>query len=169
MCKTRTYQLYLSTQITTPKSNNIVPISVTNRANAVWQVDFKSLFGNDYNKFQRCSVRAELISESWNSANSDFNNRTGYLAINLPATSNASTTLGTPIMQVFPAIAATYDIAQSAYNVSSMGYNQGVDVNFPSANQLMNVMFVNNDAMSLMTTVPEYQIMFQFELSDPIE
>lgn len=169
MSKTRTFQLYLSTQITTPKSNNVVPISVSNRANAVWQVDFKSLFGNDYDKFKRCSVRAELVSEKWVAADTDLDNYAGYLAVNLPATGNASTTLGTPIMSIFPTPVATATQPLSGYILSSMGNNQGVDITFPSANQFMNIMFVNNDAMTLMTTVPNYQIMFQFELSDPVE
>lgn len=169
MSKIRTYQLYLSTQVTSPTSNNIVPINVTNRANAVWQVDFKSLFGNDFDKYKRCSVRAELISESWNSGNTDWNNYSGYLGINLPSTSNASTTLGTPIMQIFPTNVPVYDNPQTAYHCDTLGNNQGVDIAFPSANQLINLMFVNNDAMTLMTNTPHYQILLQFELSDSVE
>lgn len=169
MSKIRTYQLYLSTQVTSPTSNNIVPINVTNRANAVWQVDFKSLFGNDFDKYKRCSVRAELISEKWVGADNDMNTYSGYLGINLPSTGNASTTLGTPILSIFPSGVISATTVQAAYIISSMGSNQGVDIIFPSANQLMNIMFVNNDAMTLMSTVPHYQILFQFELSEPIE
>ena len=169
MSKTRTFQLYLSSQITSPTTNNIVPVNKTNLANVTWQVDFKSLFGNYYNKFNRCSVRAQLLTESWSAANTDENTRTGYLAINLPSTGNASTTRGTPILCISPSNAIAATGVLGAYIVSSLGNVQGVDITIPAENQFLNVMFVNDDAMTLMTSVPEYQILFQFELSEPVE
>lgn len=166
----RTYQLYLSTQITIPASNNVVPVDITNKANGIWQVNFKTLFGNNYNKYKRCSVRALLISEKWASADTDVNNYSGYLAINLPSVSSSFTTLGTPIMLLTPSKALSVNAsALSCYNCSTMDAAQGVDINLPSENQYMSIQFCNNDSFSLMTTVPDYQIMFQFELSEPIE
>lgn len=172
MSKTRTFQLYLSTQITdagASPTNNIIPVDKTKLANVTWQVDFKSLFGNYYNKFKRCSVRAQLISEKWTATDNDENTRSGYLAINLPATGNASTTRGTPILCISPSTAVSATTLLGAYIVSSLGNVQGVDITMPAENQFLNVMFVNDDALTLMATVPEYQILFQFELSEPVE
>lgn len=173
----RTYQLYLSTQVLSPASNNVVPVNKTNKANVTWQVNFKTLFGNDYNKYKRCSVRALLISETWNTADTDVANYSGYLAINLPSVSSSFTTLGTPILLLTPskalsrnpANATDFPPALSYYNCSTMDAAQGVDINLPSENQFMSIQFCNNDSFSLMTTVPEYNIMFQFELSEPVE
>lgn len=165
----KTYHLYLSTQVTTPANNLIVPVNVTNKANATWQIDFKSLFGNDYDKYKRVTLRAKLISETYTPTQTDHNVYSGYLAVNLPSNNISSTTLGTPVMLISPSFSTYLNAVLSCYNNSTLENAQGVDIQMPNANQFMNIMFVNNDSMTLMTTVPEYQIMFQFELSEPIE
>jgi len=44
----------------------------------------------------------------------------------------------------------------------------GVDINMPSDNQYFNLQFVNIDTFQTMTNTPDYQILLQFELSEPI-
>lgn len=165
----RTYQLYLSTAITSPTTNNIVPINITNKNSATWQVDFKSLFGNDYKKYKRCSVRCQLHSESWNAANTDENNYDGYISLSLPSTYSASTSAGIPIALINPSLATYSTTAQSFFNISTLGNVQGTDINFPSENQLLTIKFYTNDAFTGMSNIPNYQILIQFELSDPVE
>lgn len=166
-----TYQLYLSTQITSPATNNVVPVDISQKANAKWQVNFRALFGNSYGKYKRCSVRAMLMSENFGSSATDWNTYNGYLAINLLSNNNATTTLGTPLMLLNVIQTATLTTAKSAYLCSTLSDANGVDIAFPAENQFINIMFVNNDAMTLMTAttqaIPDYQLILQFELSEP--
>lgn len=164
----RSYQLYLSTLITSPTSNNIVPINVSNKSNATWQVDFKSLFGNDYDKYSRCSVRCQLHSAAWAAANGDENLFDGYLSLNLPSTYCASTSSGTQIALLNPSLATYSTTPQSFYNISTLGNVQGTDVNMPSQNQFVNIQFLSNDSFGFIQNTTDYQILLQFELSEPI-
>lgn len=164
----KSYQLYLSTLVTSPTSNNIVPIDISNKANATWQVDFRSLFGNDMGKYRRCSVRVQLHSASWNATNTDENTYDGYLTLSLPSTSSASTSKGVPVALMNPSLATYSTTPQSFYNVSTLGNVLGTDINMPSENQLLNIQVLNNDSFNTMATMPDYQILIQFELSDKI-
>jgi hypothetical protein len=172
----RTYQLYLSTLITTPASNNIVPINVTNKANVTWQVDFKSLFGNDYGLYSRCSVRCHLVSTPWVSTATDSQSNDGYISLNLPSTFCASTSKGTPIALLYSSIATNitpgspptiFPGLYSYYNVNTLGNNQGTDINIPSQNQLLNIQLLGNDSFAAVSSY-DYSILLQFELSEPI-
>jgi hypothetical protein len=165
----RSFQLYLSTLITSPASNNIVPIDVTNKGQCTWNVDFKSLFGNYYGKYKRCSVRTQMQSASWVAADTDENSYDGYLSLNLPSTYSASTSAGTPIALLNPSLAPYASTPQSFYNVSTLGNVHGTDINMPGENQFITIRFLTNDSFGTMIGVPNYQIMLQFELSEPIE
>jgi hypothetical protein len=164
----RTYQLYLSTLITSPVTNNIVPINVTNKANVTWQVDFKSLFGNDYGKYSRCSVRCHLVSTPWVSTATDSETNDGYISLNLPSTFCASTSKGTPIALLYSSVATNQvlNTPYSYYNVNTLGNNQGTDINMPSQNQLFNIQILSNDSFIAVSSY-DYNILLQFELSEP--
>lgn len=164
----RIYNLYLSTQITSPASNLVVPVNITNKSNGQWMVDFKTLFGADANKYRRCQVRFHLTSESWVSAGTDWNNFSGYLAITLPGTFQSNTALGTILGLIYPQDTNSVD-SNNSYNVTTLGNQVGVDINMPKDNQLVNLRFCNDDALSIMASaVPNYQILLSFELSEPI-
>ena len=163
----RTYQLYLSTLITSPASNNIVPINVTNKANVTWQVDFKSLFGNDYGLYSRCSVRCHLVSTPWSSTSTDSQSNDGYISLNLPSTFCASTSKGTPIALLYSSPATNTTAGTfSYYNINTLGNNQGTDINMPSQNQLFNIQLLGNDSFAAVSSY-DYSILLQFELSEP--
>lgn len=164
----RTYQLYLSTLITSPTSNNIVPINVTNKGNATWQVDFRSLFGNDYGRYNRCSVRVQLHSSSWAAANTDENSFDGYIILGLPSTYTSTTSKGVPVALINPTLISYATTPQSYFNVSTLGNVQGTDINMPAENSLLNIQFLTNDSFGIMPNVPDYQILIQFELSQPL-
>jgi hypothetical protein len=164
----RVYNLYLSTQVTSPAGNFIVPLNITAKNNAQWMVDFKSLFGEDARKYRRCQVRFHLTSESWVSAGTDWQNYSGYLAVSLPSMFQSNTTIGTVLGLVNPSDTPTPESA-SCYNVSTLGNQVAADINMPADNQLVNIRFCSDDSMSLMaSTLPNYQILLSFELSEPI-
>lgn len=162
------FQLYLATEITSPTSNDIVPINVTNKGNATWNVNFKALFGDDIYKYKRCTLRAQLLSQVFNTADTTFDIFSGYLSINLPTTNSASTSKGTPIMLLSPQIVPYITTSKSAYNCSTLGNVQGVDIPIPSANQLINIQFMNSDSFNIMSNTPDYQLLLQFELLDEL-
>lgn len=164
----KVYQLYLSTMITTPKTNNVVPLNVSDKGNCTWQVDFKSLFNGDNLKYKRCQVRFNLISETWTAGASDWNNYTGYLSVNLPSSFCSTTGMGTPLGLISPTDAPTTGSSTHCYLVSTLGDQVGVDINMPSENQFLNVQFLNDDSFSIISSVPNYQLLLNFELSEPI-
>jgi hypothetical protein len=165
----RAYQLYLSTDTNNPIPNLVVPLDQSNRGNVTWQINFRALFGNDFRRFKRCSVRAELISKVWSPAdNNDTVAYSGVLTMSLPSTYSASTVRGIPLMLVSPMYATAADANRAYYHVSTMDNAHGVDINMPSDNQYFNLQFVNIDTFQTMTNTPDYQILLQFELSEPI-
>jgi hypothetical protein len=164
----KTYQLYLATEITSPTSNNVVPINITNKGNATWQVDFKSLFGDDINKFKRCTLRAHFLSQVFNTSDTAYDAYSGYLTINLPTVQSASTSKGTPLMLLSPSLAPYSTTSKISYDCSSLGNVQGVDIPMPNANQLFNVQLINSDSFNTISSVPDYQLILQFELLDEI-
>ena len=165
----KTYQLYLATEITSPTSNLIVPIDKSNKANVTWQVDFKSLFGDDIYKFKRCTLRGHFLSQSITTTDTVFDVKGGFLAINLPTTYSSSTsTSGTPVMLIYPSQAPYSTTNIVAYNCSTLGNVQGVDIPMPSGNQFLNIRLMNSDSSSIQTTAPDYQLILQFELLDEV-
>lgn len=165
----KTYQLYLATEITSPTSNLIVPIDKTNKANVTWQVDFKSLFGDDINKFKRCTLRAHFLSQVMATTDTVFDVKGGFLAINLPTTYSSSTsTSGTPVMLIFPSGEPSLTAEYVAYNCSTLGNVQGVDIPMPTSNQFLNVRLMNSDSTNIQLSAPDYQLILQFELLDEV-
>lgn len=165
----QTYTLYLSTLITAPTSNLVVPLNITDIGNAVWQVDFRSLFNGDNKKYKRCSVRFNLQSSTWTAAAADWANYCGYLSINLPSNYISTTGKGSILGLIYPQDCPTTSSTVHCYQVNTMGHQQGVDINMPGDNQLLNIQFLNDDSFNTIGTLPDYQLLLQFELSEPIE
>ena len=165
----RTYNLYLNTLITSPASNAIVPINITNKANAQWNVDFRTLFNGAHEKYRRCSVRFSMQSESWAASGTDWENYSGYLAISLPSIFGSSTTTGTLLGLINPIDCPTTGTTTHCYQISTLSDAQGVDIVIPTSNQLLNVMFVADDSFGLIaSTMPNYSLLLQFEFSEPV-
>ncbi len=59
------YSLYLSTQISSPVSNNVVVLNKSNLANVSWRVDWDSLFKGEQKNYKFCRLRYFLISNSF--------------------------------------------------------------------------------------------------------
>lgn len=176
----KTYQIYLSTTITTPNLGCINPVNLTSNNNASWQINFKSLFGNDYGKYKRCSVRFHLISEDFASSDQAnvFDAMAGYLTVNFP--SNSSITIGQGLpLGLIRGISTGLTTGDPTYyplvfyDDSTLGNNQGVDIPMPAENQIFNIQFRRFITGALLAptggTFPHYQILLQFELSDPVE
>ena len=177
----KTYQLYLATTITNSVVGLISPINVSQKNNATWQINFKSLFGNDYGKYKRCSVRFHLTSQDFSTSDQAniYDAMAGYLIINFPSTSSITIGQGLPlgIIMANSLLLTTGDpsfLPLLFYDTSTLGNVQGVDINMPSDNQFLNIQcrsLTNGNLLNPVagTSFPDYQILLQFELSDPIE
>jgi len=160
------YTLYLSTQITSPTSNAVVPLDKSNLSNCSWRVDFDNLFGGKNKEYSYCRVRFNLISNTFTAsvpATTDWLNYSGYLALSLPSSYNANTTTGTILGMLYPIDCPITGTGVHCLQVSTLS-EIGVDINVPTGVQQLNVGMINDDAMSYMTTFQEYQLMLAFEL-----
>ena len=164
------YTLYLNTAITSPVSNLIVPVNVADKANATWMVDFRSLFNGANEKYRRCSLKFSIQSNQWTAAGTDWNNYNGYLTINIPSRYGSSTTNGTQLGMIYPVDVPTTNTTNHCFLNTTLNQPQGIDILAPGDNTFLNVRFLNNDSYSTMgSSVPDYQLLLQFEFSEPWE
>lgn len=160
------FTLFLSTQITSPKTNSVVPLDKSNLSNCSWRIDFDNLFKGMDKDFKYCRVRFNLISNSFTAsvpATTDWQNYSGYLAISTPTMFNAETTTGTILGMVYPIDCPITGTGIHCIQVSTLS-ECGVDIIKPTGVQQMNVMLVNDDSISYMTTFQEYELLLSFEL-----
>jgi hypothetical protein len=160
------YTVYLSTQVTSPTSNLVVPLDKNNLSNCAWRIDFDNLFGGKNKEYSNCRVRYNLISNSFTAstpASTDWINYSGYLAISLPSSYNANTTNGTILGMIYPIDCPVTGTGIHCIQVSTLS-ECGVDINVPIGVQQVNIALINDDSMSFMTTFQEYQILLSFEL-----
>lgn len=161
------YTLYLSTQITTPVSNVVVPVNKTNLANVIWNIDWDNLFRKEQYKYKHCRVRYSLVSNKWTAigGNNDWDTYQGYLACNLPSMYNATTTNGTLLGMITPSDVYTVTSSTDHGFISSTLSDVGVDVIAPTGNSTFELKFLNT-TNGYNTITPEYQIILAFELYD---
>lgn len=162
------YTLYLSTQITSPATNIIVPVNKTNLANVSWNIDWDNLFRKENYLYTNCRVRFQLVTNKWSASagNTDWDDYQGYLGCSLPSSYNATTTNNTILGMIFPTDVYTITASTShAYVISSLS-DVGVDINMPKYNSIFNLQFRNTNTQSFIssTIMPEYQILLTFEL-----
>jgi hypothetical protein len=164
------YTLYLSTLVTAPVNNLIVPLNKTNLANVTWMIDFNNLFQGNNSKFRRCTVRHKLISTGWAGSDTDWESYSGILCCNLPSTFASSTNNGT-ILNIINPQTISIGGTRHCYISNTLGYQTGVDINMPSGVFPVTFSFYNDDALTFINNpnAPDWQMMMQFELSDPIE
>lgn len=164
------YTLYLSTLITAPTSNLVVPMNKTNLANVSWMIDFNNLFRGDQTKFRRCTVRYKLVSAGWTGADANWESYGGLLVCTLPSSYASATTNGTVLGLLYPETLPTAG-TRHCYISDSLANQTGVDINMPSGVCPVSIQFYNDDAMTFINNpnAPDWQILLQFELSDPIE
>lgn len=167
----RNYTLYLSTYNTTPVNNKVVPIDVSNPANATWMVDWNGLFNGDQHKYTRCSVRFSITSNPWAGGTTNFYNYSIPFSCNLPSMYQSSTTIGTVLGLLHPETIPTGG-TQHAYIESTLGNHIGVDINVPTGVFPLTITFGSNDSFGVSTVnalLTGYMLLMQFELSKPIE
>jgi hypothetical protein len=168
------FHLYLSTLITAPVSNLVVPIttiSATTLPNVSWQVDWDSLFRGWNKKYRRCNVKLYLQTQSFSASNNDWENFSGVLVCNLPSDAGSSTNWGTALSLYNPTDCPTTGTTTHSIVVNTLGQQQGVDILIPQANSIFTLTFLKpNGSLAISAqAIPDYQALIQFELSSPIE
>ena len=160
------FSLYLSTQITSPTANSIVPLSKTNLSNCSWRVDYDNLFKGAQHEYKHCRVRFNLVSAAFTAstpATTDWTNYSGYIAITTPTMYNAETTVGTILGLIYPSDCPISGTNIHCINVSTMS-DIGVDISIPSGIQQLNVQMINDDSMTLIGTFQEYSLLLTYDL-----
>lgn len=161
---TRIYTLYLSTQITSPVQNLIVPLNKTNLSNVTWLVDFNSLFRGNQTKYNRCTLKYKLTSSSFDPAGTDWDTKQGILTCNLPCAYGSSTNNGTVLGLLYPQTSLIG--GPNHCFISDTLETQGVEINVPQTIQAVTFSFMNDDALTFIDNTADWQILLQFELSE---
>jgi hypothetical protein len=172
--ETKVFHLYLSTLITAPVSNLVVPlttISTTTTPNVSWQVDWDSLFRGWNKKYRRCNVKLYLQTQSFSASANDWETFSGVLVCNLPSDAGSSTNWGTALSLYNPADCPTTGTTTHSIVINTLSNQQGVDVLIPQANSIFTLTFLKPNATLDITAqaIPSYQVLLQFELSEPID
>ena len=165
------YSLYLSTQISSPVSNNVVVLNKSNLANVSWRVDWESLFKGEQKNYKFCRLRYFLISDTFAAstpASNDWINYGGYITVSLPSMYNANTTLGTIVGLNSPIDCPISGTSLHCLFSSTLA-ECGVDVNVSGLTgvQQLNVGLLSwSTAASpqYLATGQEYQILLTFDL-----
>jgi hypothetical protein len=169
----KVYHLYLSTKITAPTSNLVVPLTTPSSAtlpSLSWLVDWDSLFKGENKKYRRCSVKFQLNSDSFSASAGDWETYNGILACNLASNAGSATNYGTLLGMVYPIDCPTTSTTTHCFFLNTLSNQNGVDIIPPSSNSPLQISWLKySGAMGYMTGILDYQIILQFELSDPID
>lgn len=162
------YTLYLSTLISSPTSNYVVPIDKTNLANVAWRVDWKSLFGKDIYDYKYCRVRYSLAGETFTASTppaTDWTNYNGYLTVSLPSTFNGVNTNGTILGLIYPQDSPISGTGVHCVLSSTMS-ESGVDINISGLTDVsqLNIGLMSWSTNQPLTTMQNYQLLLSFDL-----
>lgn len=160
------FTVWLSTQITSPTSNYVVPIDKSNLANCSWRIDWQNLFKGNEKEYKFCRVRYMLIGETFTAstpASNDWTNYTGYLAISLPTSFQSETTNGSILGLTYPQDCPITGTGTHCILSSTMG-EAGVDINVPTGVSQVNVQMISWTNNQLISTMQNYSLLLNFEL-----
>jgi len=160
------YSLYLSTLVTTPVSNYVIPQNKTNLSNVSWLVDWDNLFRKNNYDYKYCRVRFNLITEAFTAsspATLDWAAYSGYVATNLASSYNANTTNGTILGVIFPTDCPVTGTGTHCILANTCG-EIGADIVVPTGTQQFNIMMIQDNSFSFQESFKEYSIMLLFEL-----
>lgn len=169
---TKVFHLWLSSAITAPANNLAVPLNNTGASalnNLSWRIDWDSLFRGWNYKYKRCSVKFQLNMQSFTGVSTAWNTLNGVLVCNLPSDAGSSTNMGTALGLYYPTTNPTGGTTH-CMQLNYLGNQNGVDILVPNTNSILTLSFMRQDQINLnTTTISDYQILLQFELSEPIE
>lgn len=157
------YNVILSTSIDVSAQIGpfLKPIQSTPLTDVRWLVNWGGLFGNDADKYKKCRLRYELISDSNGGLTTTACNGfltlvgigTSHQASNFPSTFLGLTTIeqapGTSVFRVFR---------------SNLADVHGIDVNIPTSIGELGIRFYNEDGITLQGSMVNYMCQLQFEL-----
>lgn len=169
----RVYHLWLSSKITSPTSNLVVPLNNTGSSalnNLSWSVDWDSLFRGWNKKYKRCTVKYQLNMDSFTGVSTAWETLNGVLVCNLASDSGSSTNGGTALGLYYPQTNPTGG-STHCMAVNYLGNQNGVDIIVPQSNSIFTLSFMKSTGAYGLntTTMGDYQILLEFELSEPIE
>lgn len=147
--------LYLSTQSTGTK---YTPYDKSNLANVKWNINWRDIFNEYIDRNVDCRVKCSLISSS--SSTLTTSNNFGTVRANFSSVYGNVTNgfvLGMPILRTSVDGAGYYYVELDTIQTS------GKSIIIPSSN-FFNIQFLRPDENTLMSNIPEYQIILDFEI-----
>jgi hypothetical protein len=150
-------------------TTNGFAVNATNKASVLYQVDFGALFNGKDKMYNKCQLRASLMTN--NVAAAGLSLATGSIIITGLASGNDLGTNGLFITNYTPSNANASGSSTGYYLPTNALLNtNGTQMNqVPSGIRQFNVNFVNlNGALQPTANVPDYRMVLQFELYDPV-
>lgn len=149
--------LYLST---TTVRDNMKPIDKTNLANVKWNINWREVFNEYIDMNKPCRVKCKLITNT--ASNINPSNVLGTLRCNF---SSAYSSINNGF--VLAPVSWKYDTLnnQNYIDIDTVNTN-GETMIIPSNGNFFNVYFLKPDESTLMSVIPEYQLMLYFEIDE---
>jgi len=160
------FTLWLSTLITSPTSNYVVPIDKSNLSNVSWRIDFDNLFKGRQKDYKYCRVRFFLMGETFTAAvtpANDWTNYCGYLTFSTPSNFQSDTTNGTILGLTYPQDCPITGTGVHCMFSSTMS-EAGIDINIPLGVQQVNVQLISWITNQFISTMQNYSLLLNFEL-----
>jgi hypothetical protein len=157
----KSHTLYLSTLTAT---GQYVPVDKTNLANVRWNVNWRDVFNpGDEGKLMKVKIR--ILSRNVTAANAGWDTSIGSIRCNLPET-NSNSTNGLFLALTYWSDNPTTGSGNHIIDVNTLS-DYGVESYVPIGTQNFNIQFLNLAETQLASTnVPEYNILFIFEIDD---
>jgi hypothetical protein len=157
----KSHTLYLSTLTAT---GQYVPVDKTNLANVRWNVNWRDVFSPD-DEGKTMKVKIRILSRNVAAANSGWDTSIGSIRCNLPD-KNSNSTNGLFLALTYWSDNPTTGSGNHIIDVNTLS-DYGVESYVPIGTQNFNIQFLNLAETQLASTnVPEYNILFIFEIDD---
>ena len=150
-------------------TTNGFAVNATNKASVLYQVDFGALFNGKDKMYSKCQLRISLMTNNLASANLSL--ASGSIMITGLASGNDLGTNGLFVANYTPSNANASGSSTGYYlPTNGLTTTTGTQMNqIPSGVRQFNVNFVNlNGALQPTANVPDYRMVLQFELYEPV-
>lgn len=153
-------------------ANGGFALDTTNNANILYQVDFDSLFNGRDKLYSKCQVRGSLVSNGRGSG--DLSDSTGFVILVGLGSNNSLGINGIHIVTTYPINKQEAGLSQFvgySYATSTLMNPSGSQVSpIPSGIRQFRIQLYDPiQELLFNANMPNYSLILQFELYDPVE
>ena len=151
-------------------------VNNSNLYNIKYQVDFDALFQGKNREYSKAQVRVQLITNTFNTNTTSFAKVIGGISLTGLTATNSLGTTGLFLTTYYPTNGTMTGLTNGgAYlNISTLSFRNGTQVNtIPTGVREFNVQFSSVGGTTQIklpgeNDMPNYRMILQFELYDPI-